>query len=78
MREETFETQREFNLKFPSKIYVCSRCGYLTPDKYKCTKCGNQSNNFIFTDNAYKYTIVETGITEQIFTPIELRKGENS
>lgn len=71
---ETFKTQREFNNKFPTKFYKCPKCGRLTTDCYFCTNCQNQANNFIYADQNYQYTILETGITEEIFTPIELFK----
>lgn len=74
MQQEEFETQRDFRNKFPSKLYICSRCSSLTTDPIICTSCENQSNNFLYEDNAYKYTIKETGTTVQIFRPIELEK----
>ena len=39
---EEFETIREFNIKFPSKIYICSRCGSLVSDPYHCIQCDNE------------------------------------
>lgn len=78
MHEEIFETQREFNNKFPTKMYICSRCNSLTDNPYQCRQCENQSNNFIYAENTYKYTILESDITEQIFKPIELLKGVNN
>ncbi len=69
---EVFKSLRDFNKKFPRKIYKCTNCGTLTTDKYFCTRCKNQSNNFIYL--GYTYTILDTGITETIFTPIELFK----
>lgn len=75
MKEEVFETQRQFNNKFPSKYFVCTNCGTLTEDKYTCIKCGWRADGLFKTwGKGYKYTILETGITEEIFTPIELRK----
>ena len=71
---EIFETQRQFNNKFPSKLYTCSKCGTLTDNPYLCITCKNQSNNFFLTEHTYKYKILETGITEEIFKPIELQK----
>jgi hypothetical protein len=76
VQREEFETVREFNKKFPSKFYICSRCENITTNPYQCTNCDNQSNNFIFQDRTYQYTIKETGKTEQIFKPIELEKGK--
>ena len=80
METEKFKTQREFNKKFPSKIYVCSNCGYLTENKYTCSRCGWRADGLLKTwDNGYKYTIEETGRTEEIFKPIELLKeGEEN
>ena len=76
MQIEEFETQRDFNKKFPSKLYVCSRCSMTTPNPHTCTNCNNQINNLLFSENNYQYTIKETGETEQIFKPIELEKGK--
>lgn len=75
MREEVFKTQREFNNKFPTKFYKCTNCGELIQDKYTCSKCGWRADGLLKTwGKGYKYTILETGITEEIFTPIELFK----
>ena len=76
MQTEEFETIRDFNRKFPSKIFICSRCQGMTQNPHQCTRCNNQSTNFLFTENTYSYTIKEYGITETIFKPIELEKGE--
>ena len=75
MQEERFNTQREFNNKFPTRYYKCSNCGELTNDKYTCPKCGWRADGLLKTwGRGYKYTILETGITEEIFKPIELFK----
>ncbi|MDO5306866.1 MAG: hypothetical protein Q4E83_03815 [bacterium] len=74
MEVEIFETQREFNKKFPSKLYICSQCGNLTPNPYHCRSCNNQSNNFLLTEKTYQYKILETGISNTIFVPIEKEK----
>ena len=74
MQEETFKTQREFNKKFPRKTYRCAKCGHPTMNPYFCIYCKNQANNFVYSENCYKYTILETGITEIIFKPVELLK----
>lgn len=75
MQEERFKSYREFNKKFPSKIYKCSNCGKLTNDKYTCINCGWRADGLLKTwGKGYKYTIEETGTTEEIFTPIELLK----
>lgn len=73
---DEFETIRDFNIKFPSKIYICSKCKNMTTNPYQCNCCDNQSNNFIFTTETYTYKILETNTTHQIFKPIELEKGE--
>lgn len=72
MQEEVFNTEREFNNKFPNKMYICSRCGSLTDNQYQCRECENQSNNFVYEN--YKYRILENDKAEQIFKPIELFK----
>ena len=78
MNNEIFKSQREFNNRFPSKYYICSKCGTLTDNKYTCEKCGWRADGLLKTwGKGYKYTILETGITEEIFKPIELEKGEN-
>lgn len=78
MQPEEFETIRDFEKNFPSKMYICSRCGRITTNPRFCINCDNQSNNFLFSDKTYTYKIVETGKTEQIFKPIELEKGQNN
>ena len=75
MQEEIFKSWREFNNKFPSKFYICTNCGTLTDDKYTCQKCGWRADGLFKTlDKGFKYTILDEGITEEIFTPIELKK----
>lgn len=76
MQAEEFETIREFNIKFPSKIYICSRCGSLVSDPYHCIQCDNQNNNFLYIDKTYSYSIKENNKSERIFKPIELEKGK--
>lgn len=78
MNNEIFKSQREFNNRFPSKYYICSNCGTLTDNKYTCEKCGWRADGLLKTwGKGYKYTILETGITEEIFKPIELlNEGE--
>ena len=78
MQTEEFKTEREFNNKFPTKMYICSRCGSLTDNPYQCRECENQSNNFALIDESYQYTILENGKTELIFKPIELFKENNN
>lgn len=73
---ETFKDYREFNNKFPSKIYICSRCGNMTTNPHFCMSCENQANNFVFIDKTYTYKIIETNNVEQIFKPLEMEKGK--
>jgi hypothetical protein len=75
MQEEVFATQREFNKKFPTKMFMCSNCNAPVPDRYECMYCGWRADGLLKTwGKGYKYTILETGITEEIFKPIELLK----
>lgn len=78
---EEFETQREFNITFPSKFYICSRCNSLTDNPYQCPACQNQANNIFLQDKTFFYKIKETGNTSQIFIPIEkikeIKNGDN-
>lgn len=69
---EVFENYRQFRKKYPSLIYKCCWCGYLTLDPCICTNCGKQANQ-LFADNIYQYLIktIHTE-TQQIFKPIEL------
>ena len=77
MIEETFETLREFNNKFPSRFYICPICGALTKQKDYCETCTWRSDGLFKTMNkGYKYTIKELNLTEEIFQPIELTKGK--
>lgn len=76
---QEFVTIRDFNKKFPGKIFICSRCQGMTQNPHQCTRCGNQSTNFLFANNTYSYTIKEYGITETIFKPIEVfRKSDEA
>lgn len=72
--DEIFDSMREFNKKFPSKIYICSACAQLTPNPNICIHCGAQGNNF------FNYTYKIQGEQPQtIFKPIELIiKGQNN
>ncbi len=75
MKIEIFNSRHEFNKKFPTKIFKCTNCGNLTTDKYNCSKCGWRADGLLKTwGRGYKYTIKDLGITEEIFTPIELLK----
>ena len=73
MITELFKTQKDFDEKYPSKLYICSFCGSLSHDRYKCDKCNFRADGLFKTmDKGYSYTVEETGITEEIFRPIEL------
>lgn len=74
MKPEEFATVRDFNKKFPSKIYICSRCKSLVPNPYQCNICECQSNNFLFLDKSYEYIIKGEKQTNRIFIPIEMEK----
>lgn len=81
-KAEVFETRREFNNKFPSQAYFCSRCGEMTTSPFYCIECGQQSNGiFKETNSTYKYIIKEESEEiSEIFKPIELQEqeGENN
>lgn len=73
MQTEVFNTELDFNLKFPSKLYTCSNCNQITNNPYECSYCGWRADGLLKTmDKGYKYTILETDRTEEIFRPIEL------
>ncbi len=77
MDEEEFKSLREFNNKFPSKLYICCNCGTLSDDKYNCRKCGWRADGLFKTsERGYKYKIISENITDEIFKPIELLKKE--
>lgn len=73
MKEEEFETERDFKRKYQSNMYVCSNCHTLINDKYTCPNCGWRSDGLFKTmGKGYRYSIKQTGKTEEIFKPIEL------
>lgn len=73
---DEFETIRDFNEKFPSKIFICSKCNSLVPDPYQCNTCGCQSNNFLFSDKSYSYIIKGQNQISTIFRPIEMENNK--
>lgn len=74
MITETFKSKTNFYEKYPSKLYICSFCGTLSQDRYQCSKCGFRADGLFKTmDKGYQYTIEETGETEEIFKPLELK-----
>ena len=80
MNIEVFKTQREFNNKFPSKIYICSNCGKMTTDKMNCNYCGWRADGLLKTwGKGYKYIIEELSPeVQEIFRPLETRRNENA
>jgi hypothetical protein len=72
---ETFETKREYNNKFPSRIFICFSCKNFTASPYFCKECGAQANGlFKDTNKTYKYIIKEESEElNEIFIPIELQ-----
>jgi len=79
MKIEVFETQREFNNKFPSKFYICSCCGKIVIDKYTCNYCGWRADGLFKTfGKGYKFIIKEQGADiQEIFKPVETMKEDN-
>lgn len=78
MNIEYFETQREFNLKFPSKFYICAFCSALTPYPDLCINCNTRADGFLKTmESGYKYQI-KNQKPQEIFKPIELLEGESN
>ena len=71
---EVFKNQREFNIKFPSKLYICTRCNAFCTSPYYCKNCGNQCNNFFLRHKNYRYKIKNKNI-EEIFPPAEYIKN---
>lgn len=79
MKRMTFRTIRDFYKKFPSGFYICSNCGYMTNDRYTCPKCGWRADGLFKTmGNGLMYTITDNNITDEIYKPIELEKGETN
>ena len=66
---EIFETQREFNKRFPFSTYVCPNCKSITTNKYQCEFCQFQSNNI--ANQNYEYEIKELNLKEKILPPLE-------
>lgn len=68
---EKFKTEREFEKKYPSRIFVCSRCGEWIGDKNFCKFCGENSNKlFAINENLYQYQISDKE-PQMIFKPLE-------
>lgn len=69
---EKFKNLREFERKFPSKIFICSRCGEWIGDRYNCRYCGETAHKlFLTTENLYRYQIADEE-PQIIFKPLEL------
>lgn len=70
-----FTTQREFNERYPSRVYKCYQCGRLTIDADICCQCGAQAN--VLFGDTYRYKIGSEPI-RQIFKPIEISNDTKS
>lgn len=69
-----FNTRREFNSKFPGKVYYCFWCKQMTTDPNVCSFCGKQAN-VLFKENVYQYIIKEeSNQVITIFKPIEIQE----
>lgn len=66
---ETFDTLRQFNNKYPSKIYYCPNCKGNSINPYQCDNCNFQANNIANLN--YIYHIKELNITDITLIPIE-------
>lgn len=73
---EKFKNKREFERKFPSKIFICSRCGEWIGDKDFCRFCGETSNKLFATENLYRYQIADEE-PKIIFKPLEKLKEKD-
>ena len=73
---QTFETLRQFNNTYPSKLYICPNCKKLTSNKYQCEFCQFQSNNI--ANQNYEYEIKEMNLKEKILPPIETAKEKKN
>lgn len=73
---EIFQTQREFNNAYPSKVYFCPNCKKITTKRYQCEFCNFQSNNLV--NQNYEYEIKELNLKDKILPPIETLKGERN
>lgn len=76
---EIFKTKREYNKKFPSRLFICTNCGALTTSEYLCHSCGWRSDGLLKTMNlGYKYIIKEiSDDVHEIFPPLELLTRRN-
>ena len=73
---EIFQTQREFNNTYPSKVYLCPNCRKITSNKYQCEFCNFQSNNI--ANQNFEYEIKELNLKDKILPPIETLKGKRN
>lgn len=75
MEMDLFKDERDFFKKYPSRIYVCSNCGYKQPSRYNCQKCGWRADGLLKTwGKGYKFKILSTGKEYEIFKPLEIEK----
>ena len=74
---ERFESEREFNNKFPSGFYICAYCSKIIPDKKLCPYCGFRADGLFKTmGKGYKFIIEEiSDEVQEIFKPIERNSG---
>ena len=71
-----FQTLREFNNQFPSKLFICPSCNKLTSNKYQCEFCNFQSNNIANLNGEYE--IKELNLKDKILPPLETLKGKRN
>lgn len=79
MEIEHFDSNRDYNLKFPSKFYICAFCGKITPHPKLCIHCNTRADGFLKTmESGYIYQI-KNQQPQEIFKPLELiNEGENN
>lgn len=78
MQIDYFDTQRDFNNKFPSKFYICAFCGKITTYQKYCIHCNTRADGFLKTMNSgYKYQIANQE-PQEIYRPLELLEGEDN
>ena len=77
MELEVFKTYREFFQKYPSRMYLCSCCGYMTNNRFNCPRCGYRADGLLKTmEKGLRYRIESLNREEEIFKPVELEKGK--
>ena len=71
---ESFKTQREFNNKYPTNLFICPNCSHASTNKYYCDNCSFQANNIL--NQSYEYEIQELNLKEKILPPLTKRSKE--